>query len=139
MKAKPSDKTKHRQPASEHTAELPSRGMFDFSCLGQRIREIRKSLGLSGEKLAEQLNISAEYLRQIESGKSGKVLSLSLFVSICNTLQISPDYLLQDLLVHNELTEIQELDLLWNHLSPTKQKLAVAMIRAAIACEDTQS
>ncbi|MCD7883512.1 MAG: helix-turn-helix domain-containing protein [Lachnospiraceae bacterium] len=139
MKVKPSDKTKHTQPVSENAAELQPRDMLDFSCLGQRIREIRQSLGLSGEKLAEQLNISPEYLRQIESGKSGKVVSLPLFVSICNTLQISPDYLLQDLLADNELTGIQELGLLWDSLPPAKQKLAVAMIRAAIACEETRS
>ncbi|MCD7956673.1 MAG: helix-turn-helix domain-containing protein [Lachnospiraceae bacterium] len=96
-------------------------------------------MGLSGEKLAEQLNISAEYLRQIESGKSGKVISLSLFVSICNTLQISPDYLLQDLLVENELTDIQELGMLWSNLPPAKQHLAVAMIRAAVDCENLHS
>lgn len=46
--------------------------------LGKRIREIRKSQGLSQEKLAERAGISAQYVSNIERGKENPTLDLLL-------------------------------------------------------------
>ena len=46
--------------------------------LGKRIREIRKSQGLSQEKLAERASISAQYVSNIERGKENPTLDLLL-------------------------------------------------------------
>lgn len=64
--------------------------------LGKRIGTARKDRGLTAQQLAEQLGTNAAYLRQIECGV--KTPSVGLPVRICNALQVSPDYLLQDLL-----------------------------------------
>lgn len=64
--------------------------------LGKRIGTARKDRGLTAQQLAARLDINAAYLRQIECGV--KTPSVSLLVRICNTLQVSPDYLLQALL-----------------------------------------
>ena len=64
--------------------------------LGKRIGTARKDRGLTAQQLAARLGINAAYLRHIECGV--KTPSVSLLVRICNTLQVSPDYLLQDLL-----------------------------------------
>ena len=62
--------------------------------LGKRINEVRKDRGFTADKLSELCNINATYLRQIEGGV--KMPSLPVFIDICNSLRISPDYLLQD-------------------------------------------
>ncbi|MCD7717234.1 MAG: helix-turn-helix domain-containing protein [Lachnospiraceae bacterium] len=108
--------------------------------IGKRIGEVRRDRGYSGEQFAELVNITPVYERQIESEKSSKAPSLPLLIDICNTLRVSPDYLLRDLLVNNEITEIQELDTLWKSLPPSKQSLAVAMIKAALeSCDDSNT
>ena len=68
--------------------------------------------------------------RQIESGM--KIPSLPVFVDICNALRISPDFLLRDELVANEVSKIHELEKLWETAAPTKQELAAAMIKAVL-------
>ena len=98
--------------------------------LGKRINIVRKDHGINAEQLSEICNINATYLRQIEGGT--KLPSLPVFVDICNALKISPDYLLQDELVSNELSAIHELTELWECSTPSKQSLAAAMLKAAL-------
>ena len=103
---------------------------MDKKALGRRINQVRKERGLTGEKLAERCCINATYLRQIEGGT--KLPSLPIFVSLCDALKVSPNYLLQDTLVENEYSNIAELSELLNTASPSQIKLATAMIKAAL-------
>ncbi|MCD7814351.1 MAG: helix-turn-helix domain-containing protein [Lachnospiraceae bacterium] len=105
---------------------------FDQSLLGKRIREVRKSNGYTTRGAADQLNISQTYLRQIESGKSTKTPNLAVFVSICNLFHISPDYLLQDQLVENELSAVKDAAALYKKTSYSTQKVVLAMLNAAM-------
>ncbi len=98
--------------------------------LGRRINSVRKNRRFTAERLSELCNINATYLRQIESGT--KVPSLPVFIDICNALKISPDYLLQDELGENEISKIKELEVFWKNVSPSKQELAISMIKAAL-------
>lgn len=98
--------------------------------LGKHINDVRKDQGFTSDKLSEMCSINATYLRQIESGV--KIPSLPVFIDICNALNISPDYLLQDDLVPNEITTIRELADLWENASPHQQEMAASMIRAAL-------
>ena len=88
---------------------------MEQSKLGKRINEVRKSRGLTADKLSELCNINATYLRQIEGGA-----------------KISPDYLLQDELSENEISKIHEIEMLWKDAPLSKQELALAMIKAAL-------
>ncbi|MBO1695149.1 helix-turn-helix domain-containing protein [[Clostridium] symbiosum] len=97
--------------------------------LGGRVNAARKDRNLTAEKLAEICSINATYLRQIESG--AKFPSLPLFIALCNALETSPDYLLQDE-VNMTKSEIEELDELWRHAVPDKQRLIIAMLKAAL-------
>lgn len=62
--------------------------------------------------------------------------SLPVFIDICRTLKISPDYLLQDELGGNEITAIREIETLWKEVSPGKQALALAMIKAVLEYDE---
>lgn len=98
--------------------------------LGKRINSTRKDRNLTADRLSELCNINATYLRQIEGGV--KMPSLPVFIDICNALKISPDYLLQDELGENEISKINKLEDLWKDVSPSKQELALAMIKAVL-------
>lgn len=69
---------------------------MDKKLLGKRINMARKERGWTGERLAETCSINATYLRQIEAGT--KVPSLPVFVSLCQALNVSPTYLLVEVL-----------------------------------------
>ena len=98
--------------------------------LGRRINEVRKDKGLTADRLSEMCNINATYLRQIEGGT--KMPSLPVFISICNALKVSPDYLLRDELEENEITAIREIEELWEEVPPSRQALVLEMIKAAL-------
>lgn len=60
--------------------------------IGQRIWKIRESRKMSREKLAELLNITPVFLACVEYGQKG--VSLTTLKKMCETLQVSADYLL---------------------------------------------
>ncbi len=65
-----------------------------YADFGRRIREERKKLGLTQEKLAEDVNLSTAYIRQIERGERSP--TLENIVAISNRLSVTVDYLLKD-------------------------------------------
>ena len=98
--------------------------------IGKRINLARKDKGLTSEALAELCNINATYMRQIESGT--KLPSLPVFISICQSLTISPSYLLMDALGPNEAQGIEALAKLWRDATPTQTKLVTTMLQSAL-------
>ena len=98
--------------------------------LGKRIREVRKRLKLTQEKLAEKVNISNVYLGEIERGN--KMPSIPVFIAIAEALDVSCDYLLRDstdtgaVFVNNEITEKL------NSLSAKQRKAVLEIINAYI-------
>ena len=103
---------------------------MDKKAFGKRLNMARKERGLTGEKLAELCNINATYLRQIEGGT--KVPSMPIFVTLCQQLRISPNYLLKATLSDNEYSDITELAQLLDTASPSQIRLATAMIKSAL-------
>ena len=102
--------------------------------LGKYLNKVRKEYGLTAEKLAEICNINTVYLQQIEGGK--KTPSLPVFISLCNALRISPDYLLQHELDENEVTKIKEIEALWKNASPAQIDLVLEIIETVLAHKD---
>lgn len=64
----------------------------DFYDLGQRIRELRRAAKLTQGELAAQCGVSASFMGHIERGT--RVASVETLVHICNTLHVTPQYLL---------------------------------------------
>ena len=103
---------------------------MDRKLLGKKINLARKSKGMTGEQLSEACNINATYLRQIESG--AKTPSLPVFILLCKELKVSASYLLSDILNDPEITEMDELQRLWQTATPKQIKLISSMIRSAL-------
>ena len=64
----------------------------DFGIIGKRIKERRKQLHLSQEKLAEMVDKSTVYISNLENGKRGA--SVESIIMICGTLGLGLDELL---------------------------------------------
>lgn len=58
---------------------------------GERVKEIRKVLGLSGEKFGEQLGVSRAAISNIEKGK--RDLTDQMFLSICREFNVNEEWL----------------------------------------------
>lgn len=60
--------------------------------VGKRILEARKNNRLTREKLAEMSGISVQFLSDIENGR--KSMTITTLRSICNSLNLSADYII---------------------------------------------
>lgn len=65
---------------------------IDYKDLGKKVRDLRRQLSMTQEALAEKVGISASFLGHIERGT--RVASLETLVCLCNTLHVTPQYLL---------------------------------------------
>ncbi len=72
---------------------------MNMKSIGARIQELRKASGMTQEELAERLDISSNYLSNIETGRD--VCSTSILLGIANLLHASVDYLLGENLAYN--------------------------------------
>ena len=63
-----------------------------YEDFGRRVRQQRIALQMTQEKLSERAGISLSFLGHIERGT--RVASLETLVAICNTLNVTPEYLL---------------------------------------------
>ncbi|MGN0507261.1 MAG: helix-turn-helix domain-containing protein [Lachnospiraceae bacterium] len=59
---------------------------------GARLRKQREYLNLTREAFAEKVNLSPQFIAEIELGKKG--LSLDTLIRICEYFNLSADYLL---------------------------------------------
>ena len=69
---------------------------MEFLSIGRNIRKYRMAQNLRQEDLAEKTGLSVNYIGAIERGE--KLPSLETFIDIVNTLNVSADILLCDVL-----------------------------------------
>ncbi len=65
---------------------------LEYQSIGIRIRREREKWGISREKFAEMVNLSAVYIGQIERGE--RKMSMDTLVAISDCLKVSIDYLI---------------------------------------------
>ena len=90
--------------------------------LGDRIKEARKKQRLTQEQLAERLDISVEFIGQIERGL--KLPSMQVFIKIIEALNVSADYLLRDFVSTGQLFGDNSIGRKIEKLKP-KQRIAL--------------
>ena len=98
--------------------------------LGKRIKEARNARHLTAKQLAELCHIDDTFLRQIEGGT--KLPSLPVFIDLCNALEVSPAYLLQDSVKASGFGEPEAIGKLLDLATPTQQEMVTAMLQAAL-------
>jgi len=65
---------------------------MDYTAIGQRVRNLRRTEGLTQSELADRVGISASFLGHIERGT--RVLSLETLMALCAALSVTPNDLL---------------------------------------------
>ena len=107
---------------------------MDKKLVGKRINTARKERGWTSERLAEACSINATYLRQIEAGS--KAPSLPVFVSLCKALNVSPTYLLVEVLPRQSSQDIDALLELLQNATPKQLNMMASMIRSVFEATD---
>lgn len=77
---------------------------MDLTLLGNRIRAAREKKGITQEELADRINISPSHISVIERGV--KTARIDTVVRIANELDVSADYLLQDLVKRSRESQL---------------------------------
>ena len=77
---------------------------MDLTLLGNRIRIAREKKGITQEELAARVNISPSHISVIERGV--KTARIDTVVRIANELDVSSDYLLQDLVTRSRESQL---------------------------------
>ena len=67
---------------------------LDFALIGQRIKQVRSDKKLTQEYLANATNVNVSHISNVETNKVK--VSLTLLVGICNALDVTMDYLLEN-------------------------------------------
>ena len=93
--------------------------------VGERISRLRKNLGLTQEKLAEQADISIQFLVQIEHGK--RTMKIGTLRKLCSALSVSADYLINGI---EEFPCSTEVNSILSTLSDNDRTKAVKMLAA---------
>ena len=93
--------------------------------MGDRIKEARKKKGLTQEQLAERLDVSVEFVGQIERGL--KLPSMNVFIKLIEALNVSADYLLRDSVSTGQLFGDNAIGRKVEKLTP-KQRVALEAI-----------
>lgn len=74
----------------------------DHREIGNRIKNRRKSMGISQKDLAESIGITASYLSNIERGVSSASLDLIIILSV--KLNVTPDFFILGVLKSSNVT-----------------------------------
>lgn len=61
--------------------------------IGIRVKQAREIAGLTQERLAELLDVTAQYISGVERGAVG--LSVPILLQLCSVLLVSSDFILQ--------------------------------------------
>ena len=78
---------------------------MDYYLIGSRIKELRLSLGMTQEQLAESADISTNFLACIEIGK--RKGSFETYSKLVNVLGSSLDYITQDCIKGAEINVLK--------------------------------
>lgn len=65
---------------------------YDIQLIGQRIKMARKAKRYTQDYVSARANIGEKFLSQIECGNAG--LSIQTLLSLCEILEVSPNYIL---------------------------------------------
>ena len=104
---------------------------MDYKSIGRNIRKCREAQGIKRERLAEMTDLSVSYMSAIERGE--KLPKLDTFIRIANTLQVSSDALLVDVLAVGNTIVASEVSDKLARLSSSEQRRIMNVLNTMIA------
>ena len=106
---------------------------MNTSSIGKRIRKYREAKGWRQEDFAEKIGLSVTYTGMIERGE--KVPKLETFITIANTLEVSADLLLADVLLTGYQTKSSEMTEEIASLTPFERDRIYSVVNTRIQFE----
>ena len=103
---------------------------MDLCAIGARIKTARERAGLTQEDLAAELEMSPTHISVLERGI--KAPKLETLVKIANTLHVSTDMLLQDVVLYAADGIASELSVAISKLPRQDQERILNAVRALI-------
>ena len=109
--------------------------IYPYEDLGNRILALRKSKGLTREKLAEMADISVQFLADIEKGR--KNMTVTTLRNIAAALAVTTDYIVNG--KSNTDIDFDELSELYKVLDENNKQHALKLLRIfveAVECNN---
>jgi len=103
---------------------------MEYRELGRKVNKIRKDKGFTAEGLAEICDVSTATIRHVEAGR--RSLSIAFLLKLCNTLGVSPDYLLYEHLTYERYPDKHALYNRLDDLSPKQLEMLDEMISSVL-------
>ena len=103
---------------------------MDARQIGKRIQRIRKQRGLTQEQLSQMVNLSTNYLSNIETGF--KTPKLETLVAIMNALECDANALLSDVVTVTSLDESRQISPALAELPPREQQRIKRVVEVLI-------
>lgn len=94
--------------------------------IGSRLKQIRKSTGLTQEQVAEKLGLAPRYISDIERDKTKG--SLDTLVKLCNIYNVSPSFILKDYIKISDTDFINDSLTGYNTLPDYEKELIIELI-----------
>lgn len=104
---------------------------IDYHLIGARIKEKRKSMQYTQEKLSEQLNVSVGYVSQIERGYAKP--NLEMLCSISEILNCDITDFLCNIAQKNHFFLQTELQSIFSDMTPAQRKM---LLEIAVIIKD---
>ncbi len=83
---------------------------IDYVQIGSRIKELRKSQGITQNQLAEIVDVNPSHISNMENAYTK--VSLGVLIAVANALETSVDYLLYN--CYQNITDVIENEILLN-------------------------
>ncbi|WP_433943859.1 helix-turn-helix domain-containing protein [Paenibacillus sp. SN-8-1] len=100
---------------------------MNYDSLGKRLRQERRKMHWTQEKLAERIDVSDAYIGQIERGE--RSLSLDTLIRLANELGVTVDYLLHDSIEITDDQFVDQLRQIMMNRSAKEKQMALDMIK----------
>lgn len=101
---------------------------INYTAIGVRIRDARKSMGITQAQLGELAQVEPSNVSHIERGATK--VSLPTLLRIANALQVSLDHLVYDSISHSAHISEKELEILLKDCTNQELKAIVKMVSA---------
>jgi len=103
---------------------------MDSKPIGRRIKLAREAKKLTQEQLAEIVDLSPMHVSVLERGQ--KPPKLETMIKLANSLSVSGDFLLQDVITHSKAIPATEITLLISSLPENEQNRILQSVRAYV-------
>ena len=103
----------------------------DYAAIGQRIKQVRRSRGLTQERLAEALSVSVGYISQMERGVTK--INLDTLAAVSSCLGCEWSELVTGVSVHHGRYLERELAQLVERMDARQRRLLLAIARLLLS------